>query len=109
MQYRPHRYPTQYPIQVRTTEGAQKGYVLDVNNEGARLQGVGGLRRGDKVRLEVLSHHIEAIVLRVARDQVGIVFRPKLSDNFVDTIRRRQDGRLLGGHGCVGFGYAEMR
>jgi hypothetical protein len=109
MQYRQHRYPTQYPTHMRTPTGRQQGFFRNVNNDGAQIVGTTELRRGDKLQLDVLSHTVEAIVVRVRVDQIGIVFRPKLTDHLVDTIRQRQDGRHNGGRCSVGFTYVEMR
>lgn len=108
MQYRSHRYPTQFPTPIRTPHGMQKGQVTDVNNAGAQIRGLSGVRRGDKLELDVLSHRICAVVQWVMTDRVGISFRPQISDHFVDTLRHRRDART-GMRGSVGFASAEMR
>jgi len=107
MQYRPHRYATQYPIELIAPAGPQQVRVIDVNNSGARVMGARGLRRGDKVRLSVLSQKVEAVVCWAARDKAGIMFRPHLTDHLVDTLRYRQDKRNGWHPGQIGF--AEMR
>ena len=108
MLYRPHRYLTDYRVTLRTPAGQKTAHILDVNNGGACLSGIGGLARGDKVWLDVLSHHIEAIVLWAKGDQIGVSFRPAISDRFLDTIRKRVDPR--GGLAVRHFGsFREMR
>lgn len=109
MQYRPRRYPTQFPIAVRTPTGPQKGEIIDVNQDGARLTKLDRLRRGDKIQLDVLSHWVDAVVVWTVRDQVGIMFRPKLGDHQMDTLRRSCDLRNAHLHGKVGFHFAELR
>ena len=108
MLYRPHRYLTDYRVALQTPAGQKTAHILDVNNGGARLTGISGPGRGDKVWLDVLSHHVAAIVLWTKGDQIGISFRPAISDRFLDTIRKRVDprGSLAVRHfGC----FREMR
>lgn len=109
MLYRPHRYQTHFPILVRAPNGSQNGYVLDVNCAGARLDGLHGLGRGDKIKLDVLSHWVEAIVRWSVQDQVGIVFRPHITEHQVDTLRHRCNARKHPQRGASRFGFAEMR
>jgi hypothetical protein len=108
MQYRQHRYPTQFPINVRTPRGPQKGEVIDVNHSGARLTGLTRVNRGDKIQLDILSRHVDAVVLWTTRERVGVMFRPKLSDHQVDTLRQRCSRRVTAQRGHVGFRFAEM-
>jgi len=109
MQYRPHRYPTEFPIKLRTPSGQQNCRVLDVNTSGARLTGPRNLKRGDKVQFRILSHPVEAVVRWVTGDRIGITFRPQLRDVQVDTLRYRRDGAHPNRHGISGFSYAELR
>ena len=106
MKYRQHRYPTDYLVPLRTPHGPATARVTDCNNGGARLAGVGGLERGDKLRLDILSHYVDAVVLWAQDRQAGIAFRPQLSDRLVDTLRKRTNARSWGqGHS----GFREMR
>lgn len=109
MQYRPHRYNTQYPVDLQTPHGQQRGKVIDVNNAGARIEGLRNLRRGDKLRLNILSLQAEAVVQWVSGDRVGILFRPQITNDQVDTLRYRRDGRSDNRRGSIGFGFVEMR
>ena len=109
MQYRQHRYPTDYPVDVRTPTGSRTGMVTDVNATGAQLVGIPHLRRGDKLSLGLLSHQVNAVVCWAHGDKAGIVFRPQISLDQLDTIRQRRDGRPGWRRGSVGFGFAEMR
>lgn len=109
MKYRPHRYNTQYPVEVRTPAGQQKAKVLDVNNTGARLEGLSDVQRGNKVQLNILSLRVDAIVQWVAGGRVGLTFRPQITNDQVDILRYRRDGRHDGRRGTIGFGLTEMR
>lgn len=109
MQYRPHRYNTQYPIEMLTPAGPQQGKVVDVNNTGARIEGLRDMRRGDKLQLKILSTRADAVVQWVAGGRVGLTFRPQITNDQVDTLRYRRDGRADGRRGTVGFGFAELR
>lgn len=109
MQYRPHRYQTQFPIELCTPFGRQKCQVVDVNNTGARISGPVNLQRGHKIHFNVLNNRIEALVCWVAGNRVGIKFRPHITDTQVDMLRYRRDARQGAHRGSVGFSFAEMR
>ncbi len=109
MQYRPHRYNTQYPIEMQTPAGNQKCKVIDVHNAGARIEGLRDVKRGDKVKLVILSHKVDALIQWASGDRAGLTFRPQISDDQVDTLRYRRDPRQVHRQGTVGFGFAEMR
>ena len=109
MQHRTHRYPTQFPIDLRTPTGPAKGKVINVNAAGAHLEGIGQVRRGDKVQISLMCDRVEAIVQWSSNNRVGIVFRPQITEDQVDMLRYRRDGRAANRHGSVGFAYAEMR
>lgn len=108
MHYRPHRYLTQFPVDMRTPAGLQRGKVLDVNNGGARVSGLRNLRQGDKIELELLSHRLTAVIRWTRGESTGITFLPRITDHQVDTLRYRPDGRKNGGRGSVGFGFAQL-
>ena len=103
MQYRQFRYPAQFPVPVLTPVGRQTGQVTNVHAEGAKLSGLRGLRRGDKIQLDVLSQHVEAIVLWTDRVNTGVCFRPRLSTRVLDTLHHRSQGRASGYRPSVGF------
>lgn len=109
MQYRPHRYPTEFPIDVRTPVGAQRAKVIDVNATGAALRGVEGVERGHKLAINLLSRNVEGIVRWVAGDRCGVVFRPQISDDQLDTLRYRRDARNVFRPGSIGYRNMEMR
>lgn len=109
MQYRSHRYPTEFPIDMRTPAGAQRATISDVNTQGARLTGTAGLQRGDKIGLNVLFHQIEAVVRWVNGDMVGISFRPQITEDQLDTLRYRRDARNVFRPGSVGYRHMELR
>ncbi|MEL6681823.1 MAG: PilZ domain-containing protein [Pseudomonadota bacterium] len=109
MQYRPHRYHTQYPTKLHTPTGPQKGYVIDVNNTGARIKGLRDLRRGDKINIEILGRRAAAVVQWASNGYVGITFRPQITDDQVDTLRYRRDGRAKARFELPSHGLVEMR
>ncbi len=109
MQYRSHRYRTEYPVDLKTSAGPQRGKVLDVNNHGARMDAVRGLHRGDPIQFDLLGHQINAVVQWSFGARIGITFRPMITDDQVDTLRYRRDARKVGRHSTVGFAFQEMR
>ena len=109
MQYRPHRYQTDFPVSIRTPAGPQKGTIADVNSQGARIRGLQDVQQGDKLQIDILSHHANAVVRWTAAGQIGVIFRPHLTEQQVDTLRYRRDLRHGAGRGSVGFGLREMR
>ncbi len=108
MQYRSHRYPTQFPLRVQTRQGSQQGEVVDVNHSGARLTGLKRLSRGDKIKLDILSHNVDAVVLWTSGERLGVMFRPKISEHHLDTLRQRCNRRSTPQRGQVGFAFAKM-
>lgn len=109
MQYRPHRYPTQFPIKLSTPSGQVECSVIDVNNTGARLVCKGQLTRGEMVTFQVLNHKAEAIVRWVSGTRAGVTFRPYLPDLLVDTLRYRRDKGNYNQHRASGMRYPELR
>ncbi|KJZ19847.1 PilZ domain-containing protein [Loktanella sp. S4079] len=109
MQYRQHRYRTQYPVEIRSPVGVVSGQVVDVNNHGARIERVRPMLRGSKVSFNVLGRPVSGVVVWSTKDQIGIIFRPHLNDDIVDTMRYRRDARAGARRSTVGFGFAEMR
>lgn len=109
MQYRPHRYITEFPTTVHTPWGPKKAHIIDVNNVGARLKGLRGMQRGQKLRLKALHTTIDGIVQWAGPDCIGISFRPQINDDQVDMLRFRKGGRAGRRPSTVGFRFAEMR
>ncbi|EBA12882.1 PilZ domain-containing protein [Roseobacter sp. CCS2] len=108
MQYRSHRYQTEFPIQLTTPTGRQQCHVTDVNSTGARLVGPQTLQRGDKVRFKVLNYDVMGVVCWSFGDKAGITFRPHLSSMQVDMLRYRRDAAPNRPRGAVGFAFAEL-
>ena len=109
MQYRTHRYPSDCAVSVATTTGQRRAYVVNVSKTGARLNGVEGLQRGDKISIRVLSHSVDAIVLWSRGAYAGVTFRPAINDYLMDVLRKGVDGRGRHPSGRTGFRFAEMR
>jgi len=103
MKYRSHRYPTQFPVQVRTAFGRQNARVVDVNAGGARLAGLRDLQRGDKIQLDVLSQKVSAVVLWANAGNIGVCFRPQLTGRLLDTLQYSAKQRTGSHRQTVGF------
>lgn len=87
-QFRRHRYPTAFPLVVRTPLGEFKATVIDVNQGGARLEGLSGVKRGDRVTLQVLHERVAGIVCWTTAHRTGIVFTIPARTGLVDTLRQ---------------------
>jgi hypothetical protein len=109
LQYRPHRYQTDTAVIVRFQTQGITAYVMDVSRTGARLAGLEGLLRGDRVQVQVLSHRIDAVVVWARSGQMGIIFRPALDEHLVDVLRKRCDAPARFQTPGVGFHAAGMR
>ena len=109
MQYRPHRYPTDYRLTVTAAGRRETALIVDVSRTGARLSGIEGLQRGDKIDLDVLSNRVESVVLWSRSGFAGVPFRPAINDHMVDVLRKRVDGHRQFGGASVGFQFSEMR
>ncbi|MCO4842248.1 MAG: PilZ domain-containing protein [Yoonia sp.] len=107
MQYRPHRYRTEYPITLITPAGPVKAVIDDVNETGALVTIRGPVARGHKVSMSFLNNRVEAVVHWALRGKCGIAFRPHLTAAQVDALRYKQGGHRSLRHTSVN--YAEMR
>ena len=100
-QFRRHRYPTAFPLTVTTPLGRQKATLIDVNQGGARLEGVENVMRGDRVTLMVLNEQVPATIRWVAAHRIGVAFlmpaRPALVDLLRQGIRATAAGRFHSG------------
>ena len=104
MKYRPHRYPTQYPVQLQTPAGAVTGIVIDVNETGARLECSAALRRGDKVTVMALTERVPGVVRWVGGRKIGVSFTPMIAKRVVDVLRRADKGSQARRIGSKTFG-----
>ena len=97
-QFRRHRYPTAFPLTVTTPLGRQSAKLIDVNDGGARLEGVENVMRGDRVTLHVLNEQVPATIRWVAAHRIGVAFvmpaRPALVDLLRQGIRATVAGRF---------------
>jgi hypothetical protein len=109
MQYRAHRYPTQFPIKLSSLSGQVDCEVIDINTAGARITGAAMLARGEKVTFRILNYKAEAIVRWVSGTRAGLTFRPHLTEQQVDTLRYRRDKATYRDHRAGGMLYPEMR
>ncbi|MEY1554889.1 PilZ domain-containing protein [Yoonia sp. R2331] len=106
-QYRRHRYPTSFPVQAKTPFGVLPGKVLDVNEHGAQIKGLDDLSPGDKVMLQAGGDQIMSVVRWVAKDRVGVMFRPMLTIRQVDALRYAKRSSSASRFSSVGL--MEMR
>ncbi len=106
-QFRRHRYPTSFPAQATTPFGVRPAKVIDVNEYGAQLDGLSDLAPGDKVVLRAGNDQLTSIVRWVAEDRVGVMFRPMLTINQVDSLRYAKRPSMRTRFSSVGL--AEMR
>ncbi len=86
-QYRRHRYPTEFPVEILSGEGKSKAQVIDVNETGARICGDGTLKRGDKVTIIASADRVTGVVRWAAAGRAGISFTPMISLRLVDALR----------------------
>lgn len=107
MQFRPHRYRTEFPTVLTTPVGSVKAVVDDVNETGALMTISTPLQRGHKIRMSFLNNSVEAVVQWSQRGKCGIAFRPQLTIAQVDMLRYKQGGNQRMHHSSTR--YAEMR
>lgn len=107
MQYRPHRYRTEFPTTMRTPFGPAKAVINDVNETGALMETNAHILRGQKIEISFLNNEVSGIVQWVARGRCGITFHPFLTVKQVDALRYKQSGHRGMLHSSTG--YDEMR
>lgn len=87
MVFRKHRYLTTYPASLVTAAGELRVRLVDINETGARIRGVTGPARGDKVTLVTPLCRASATVQWASGSMLGIAFRPQLPLATVDALR----------------------
>ena len=92
MQFRPHRYQTQYPVTLSGPSGRLMAIVANVNERGARLDHAIGLKSGDRVGFRLIHEQVEAVVQWAAGDRAGIAFLPNIGIDQIDIMRARLTG-----------------
>ena len=107
MQFRSHRYRTEYPITLKTPIGAVQAVINDVNETGALVSIATPLARGQRISMSYLNNRVEAIVQWSLKGKCGISFRPHLTIAQVDLLRYKSAGHRQMRHNSTG--YAEMR
>lgn len=85
--FRRHRYQTNFPVVVQTANGKVNANIIDVNESGARIEGLNHVRRGEKVTILNATDRISGTVRWVGSDRVGLSFSPLLSIRAVDSLR----------------------
>lgn len=90
-QFRRHRYPTAFPLVVKTPVGDCKAVVIDVNEGGARLEGLSGVKRGDRVTMQVLHERLAGVICWTTAHRTGVAFIIPARAGLIDTLR--QGGR----------------
>ena len=93
MQYRPHRYRSDYDVHVDAPMGKMRAAIANVNEAGAQLRDTAGLRAGDPVAFNVLQSRISGVVQWATGNRAGLAFHPEISVDQIDAIRNRFDGR----------------
>jgi hypothetical protein len=62
MQYRPHRYRTEFPTTMRTPFGSAKAVINDVNKTGVLMATSAPLARGQKIEISFLNNKVSGVV-----------------------------------------------
>jgi len=87
--FRKHRYPTRFTVIVKSAAGQTRCSISNVNETGAKIIGITGLKRGDEAILMLTVAQARGLVQWVTPDKVGIAFQPHLPPHFVDEMRHR--------------------
>lgn len=86
--FRRHRYPTAFQLVVETAAGRCKATVIDINQGGARLSGIAGVKPGDRLTLVVLNTRLTGCVRWAGSERAGIAFTTPPSPALVDILRQ---------------------
>lgn len=86
--FRPHRYPTETPVSVKTPAGKMKAKVVDINDGGMRLSLPQDIAVGERISIDILGYPVKGVVRWAGRGFAGVVFRPKISTRHVDALRQ---------------------
>ncbi|WP_131802537.1 hypothetical protein [Yoonia litorea] len=86
----------------------KRATVVNVSRSGARLRGLDHVKRGDKLQLDVLSNPVDAVALWASSGEIGIAFRPALSERILTLLRQGHCGPQNKETAGFGHPYPEM-
>jgi hypothetical protein len=86
--FRKQRYPTAFVLTVTTPRDRQRATLIDVNQGGARLEGVENVVSGERVALEVMSERVTGTVRWVTAHRIGVAFTMPARPALVDLLRQ---------------------
>ncbi len=87
-QFRRHRYPAALPVVVTTPTGRQSAVLIDVNQGGARLEGVKNVMRGDRITLHVMNEQVPGTIRWASAHRIGVAFVMPARPALVDILRQ---------------------
>ena len=104
MQYRPRRVPCRTEVDLLGPDGRAALAVLrDVSLNGARLSGLCGLSRGDRVHLTVIGRGRGARVCWARAGAVGLLFDAPLAERELAALAG-EAAQALGARGAASVG-----
>ncbi|MCF2870626.1 PilZ domain-containing protein [Octadecabacter sp. G9-8] len=88
MGYRPHRYPTMFPVDVVHGTTNQKCHLTNITPTGAGVFEVKGVNKGDVITVKSSVGNLVATVQWAEDDQCGVKFAQQLGTRQIAQIRQ---------------------
>lgn len=86
--WRKNRAPTRYSVTLLVGQTPHRVTIINVNEDGAGLQGLPPLARGVPVTVQFLHHRIPAKVAWCQKAAGGVTFQTRLGAPMLGTLRR---------------------
>lgn len=87
MGYRPHRYPTMFPVEVICDGRRQKCFLTNITATGAGVFEVTGLELQNIITIKSSVGNLKAVIQWSEDDQCGVKFTQKLGPRQIEQIR----------------------
>jgi len=109
--YREHRFPCELKTTILTPDGRDAAEVINISQSGARVVHHGGLKPGDKVRLNLFPGRepLPAQVRWHRADMLGLRFERILAPADVTRVRASVTGARAKGATQLHVGLRELR
>jgi hypothetical protein len=87
MRSRTRRHLTLQQVPVVLLQRLTKAYVVDISETGARLRGITGAHKGDKITITGLLGRVEGRVQWASGDTLGMAFAKPVAASMVHVLR----------------------
>lgn len=86
--WRKNRAPTRYSVNLLVGSASHRVTIVNVNEDGAGLEGVPPLPAGSQVSVQLMHHRLPARLAWQKDTAAGLTFKMRLGAQMLSTLRR---------------------